>query len=61
MTKKVGVVKGQKPWLTPDRVKELCARVVAGDKKVALVRELGLFRETLYQYAPVTTGRRALT
>ncbi len=38
-----------------ERVGELRARISAGDKKVALAREFGISRETLYQYAPVTT------
>lgn len=39
--------------LTPERVKELRARIARGEKKTALARELGISRETLYQYAPI--------
>jgi DNA invertase Pin-like site-specific DNA recombinase len=53
IAKKAGVYKGRKPSLTPERVKELRARVAAGEKKAALAREFGISRETLYQYAPV--------
>lgn len=53
IAKKAGVYKGRKPSLSPDRVKELRARVAAGEKKAALAREFGISRETLYQYAPV--------
>jgi DNA invertase Pin-like site-specific DNA recombinase len=53
VAKKAGVYKGRKPSLTPDRAKELRARVAAGEKKASLAREFGISRETLYQYAPV--------
>ncbi len=45
--------------LVPDsireRIAELRARVSAGEKKAALAREFGISRETLYQYAPVSS------
>ena len=53
IAKKAGVYKGRKPSLTPERAKELRARVAGGEKKAALAREFGISRETLYQYAPV--------
>jgi DNA invertase Pin-like site-specific DNA recombinase len=53
LAKKAGVYKGRKPSLTPERVKELRARVAAGEKKAAVAREFGISRETLYNYAPV--------
>ena len=53
LAKRAGVYKGRKPSLTTERVKELRARVKAGEKKAALAREFGISRETLYQYAPV--------
>ena len=52
LAKKAGVYKGRKPSLTPERVKQLRARVAAGEKKAALAREFGISRETLYHYAP---------
>jgi DNA invertase Pin-like site-specific DNA recombinase len=54
VAKKAGVYKGRKPSLTPERVRELRARISAGEKKAALAREFGISRETLYQYAPVS-------
>jgi len=54
LAKKAGVYKGRKPSLTPERIKELRARVAAGEKKAALAREFGISRETLYSYAPVS-------
>lgn len=53
LAKKAGVYKGRKPSLTPERIKQLRARVAAGEKKAALAREFGISRETLYNYAPV--------
>lgn len=53
IAKKAGVYRGRKPSLTPDRVKELRARIAGGEKKAGLAREFGISRETLYQYAPV--------
>ena len=54
IAKKDGVYKGRKPSLTPERVRELRARVASGEKKAVLAREFGISRETLYQYAPVS-------
>ena len=54
LAKKAGVYKGRRPSLTPERVKQLRARVAAGEKKAALAREFGISRETLYHYAPAT-------
>jgi DNA invertase Pin-like site-specific DNA recombinase len=55
IAKKAGVYKGRKPSLTPERIAELRARIAAGEKKAGLAREYGISRETLYQYAPVTS------
>ena len=52
IAKKAGVYKGRKPSLTPERVKELRARIAIGEKKAVIAREFGISRETLYQYAP---------
>lgn len=50
LAKKKGVYKGRKRSLTPDRVKELKARVAGGGKKAVIAREFGISRETLYKY-----------
>jgi len=50
IAKKAGVYKGRKPSLTPERVRELLARVAAGEKRAGLAREFGISRETLYSY-----------
>jgi DNA invertase Pin-like site-specific DNA recombinase len=57
IAKKKGVYKGRKPSLTPERAQELRARVAAGEKRAALAREFKISRETLYQYAPVSSWR----
>lgn len=55
LAKKAGVYKGRKPSLTAERATELRRRIAAGEKKAGLARDFGISRETLYQYAPVTT------
>jgi DNA invertase Pin-like site-specific DNA recombinase len=55
LAKEKGVYKGRKPSLTPEQVKTLRARVKAGEKRAVLARQFGISRETVYQYAPVTT------
>jgi DNA invertase Pin-like site-specific DNA recombinase len=41
---------GRKKVLTLEQTFSLKERIKAGEKKVALARELGISRETLYQY-----------
>ena len=53
--KKAGVYKGRKPSLTPERAAQLRTRVAAGEKRAGLAREFGISRETLYQYASVSS------
>ena len=50
IAKKKGVYKGRKRSLTPERVKDLKARINKGAKKAAVAREFGISRETLYKY-----------
>lgn len=50
LAKKAGVYRGRKPSLTPREAEELRKRVATGEKKASLARELGISRETLYQY-----------
>ncbi|HEX8464708.1 MAG TPA: recombinase family protein [Abditibacterium sp.] len=45
-----GDYRGRKKSLTPEQVEELRARIQNGEKKSVLARELGLSRETIYQY-----------
>jgi DNA invertase Pin-like site-specific DNA recombinase len=50
LAKQRGVYRGRKKSLSPERAAALKLRVAAGEKKAALARELGISRETLYQY-----------
>jgi DNA invertase Pin-like site-specific DNA recombinase len=50
LAKQRGVYRGRNRALSPERIAELRARVVAGEKKARLAREFGISRETLYQY-----------
>lgn len=50
LAKQRGAYKGRKPALTAAQIAELKARVAAGEKKAGIARELGISRETLYQY-----------
>jgi DNA invertase Pin-like site-specific DNA recombinase len=45
-----GAYKGRKRALTPDQVRELRARIDAGERKSRLAREYGINRDTIYQY-----------
>jgi hypothetical protein len=55
IAKQKGVYKGRKPSLTPEQVATLRKRVKVGEKRAGLAREFGISRETLYQYARVST------
>ncbi|MCA7892063.1 recombinase family protein [Burkholderia cepacia] len=45
-----GVYKGRKPSLSPEQVATLHQRAASGEAKAAIARDLGISRETLYQY-----------
>jgi DNA invertase Pin-like site-specific DNA recombinase len=45
-----GVYKGRKPALTPEQVTALRQRAASGETKATIARDLGISRETLYQY-----------
>ena len=47
IAKKAGVYRGRKPALTPEQVPALIERLLGGEKKAALARELGISRQTL--------------
>ena len=47
---KRGVYKGRRRVLTNAKAAELQRRATEGDSKTALARELGISRETVYQY-----------
>jgi DNA invertase Pin-like site-specific DNA recombinase len=50
IAKQRGAYRGRKKSLAPEQVTELRRRIAAGEKKAQLARELGVSRETLYQY-----------
>ncbi|WP_462323010.1 recombinase family protein [Halochromatium sp.] len=50
LAKKKGKYKGRKPALSAAQVEAVRARIAAGEKKAAIARDLGISRETLYQY-----------
>ncbi len=50
-----GAYRGRKKSLSSDQVDELCRRVGAGEAKAVLARELGISRETVYQYLRAAT------
>ena len=47
LAKRAGVYKGRRPSLTPEKVATIRERLAAGEKKIALARELGISRQTL--------------
>ena len=49
IAKAEGKYLGRKSTLTDDQVQEMRSRAAAGDKKVAIARDFGISRETLYQ------------
>jgi DNA invertase Pin-like site-specific DNA recombinase len=50
VAKQAGVYKGRKREMTEERIAEIKQRVANGDKKAVIARDLGISRETLYQY-----------
>jgi DNA invertase Pin-like site-specific DNA recombinase len=50
LAKKRGAYKGRKKSLSPSEVEEARAKVAAGEQKTRLAFELGISRQTLYQY-----------
>ncbi len=56
LAKQRGAYRGRKKSLSPERVAELHQRVAAGEKKAHLAREMGISRETLYQYLRLDAG-----
>lgn len=50
LAKQRGAYRGRKKALSSEQVVELRQRVATGEQKTKLARELGISRETLYQY-----------
>jgi len=50
LAKRDGKYRGRRPALTNELAEALRKRAKGGENKAALARELGISRETLYQY-----------
>lgn len=50
IAKQRGAYRGRKKSLSDDKVAELERRVAGGEQKASIARDLGISRETLYQY-----------
>ena len=50
LAKHRGVYRGRKRALSDAEITEMRRRVEGGEKKAGIARELGISRETLYQY-----------
>ena len=50
LAKQRGAYKGRKAVLNTTQIENLKQRVAQGDKKSHIARDLGISRETLYQY-----------
>jgi DNA invertase Pin-like site-specific DNA recombinase len=50
LAKKRGAYRGRKRILSTEQVIDLKTRIEAGEKKAKVAREIGISRETLYQY-----------
>lgn len=50
LAKKRGAYRGRKRTLSPEQIAVIKTRAAAGEKKATIARDLGISRETLYQY-----------
>ena len=50
LAKQRGAYRGRKKALSPEQISAVRQRVATGEQKASLARELGISRETLYQY-----------
>ena len=50
LAKKRGVYQGRKKSLSEDQISEIKTRVSTGETKTAIAKDMGISRETLYQY-----------
>lgn len=56
LAKQRGAYRGRKPSLTATQVTDLKRRIAAGERKAQVARELGVSRETVYQYLRASTA-----
>ncbi|QHD70765.1 recombinase family protein (plasmid) [Sphingobium yanoikuyae] len=50
LAKQRGAYRGRKKMLSDERVSELVQRIANGEQKATIARDMGISRETLYQY-----------
>jgi DNA invertase Pin-like site-specific DNA recombinase len=55
LAKKRGAYRGRKPTLSAEQIHQLKRRIAADEKKADIARDLGISRETLYQYLRQTS------
>ena len=55
IAKAKGTYKGRKPSLTPEQVREVKARIEAGEAKTSIATHFKISRETLYSYLRTST------
>jgi DNA invertase Pin-like site-specific DNA recombinase len=58
LAKQRGVYRGRKRSLSEAQIGELRMRLGSGETKAAIARDLGISRETLYQYLRALEGKR---
>jgi DNA invertase Pin-like site-specific DNA recombinase len=50
LAKRRGAYRGRKRSLNPEQIGEVKRRVAAGERKAQVARDMGVSRETVYQY-----------
>jgi len=55
LAKQRGVYRGRKPALNSEQIVEVKRRVAAGEQKARVARDMGISRETVYQYLRLRT------
>jgi len=55
LAKRRGAYRGRKRSLSPEQISAVKQRIAAGEQKAKIARELGISRETLYQYLRLDT------
>src|SRR3546814_16125860 len=58
LAKQRGAYRGRKKMLSEERVAELVRRVGDGERKSVIARDMGISRETLYQYLRAVASTR---
>lgn len=61
LAKKRGAYRGRKKTLSEDKIDEIKIRIESGDKKTEIAKDMGISRETLYQYLKKYKNLRQLT